>query len=234
MAREAHLVRDHQHGHAFVRELAHDQQHFAAQFRIERAGRLVEQQHLGRHRQRAGDRHPLLLAARQPRRIGVAFVGEVDLDQKLLGDGDGLVARHALHPKRRLDQVFQHRHVRPQIEVLEHHADVGPHGALRGLGLPVGLGDADRCALHDDAALARLFEQGEATQQRRLARAARPHDADHVALHHRQRDAGQHLMRAEPLGHLFRHDDRRLRHRSPTLPHRAYPPSQHKQFLCLE
>ena len=39
MAREAHLVRDHQHGHAFERELAHDQQHLAAQFRIERRGR---------------------------------------------------------------------------------------------------------------------------------------------------------------------------------------------------
>src|ERR1700704_6952912 len=42
MAREAHLVRHHQHGHAFERELAHDQQHLAAKLRVERRRRLVE------------------------------------------------------------------------------------------------------------------------------------------------------------------------------------------------
>ena len=41
-----------------------------------------------------------------------------------------------------------------------------------------------------------------------------PDDADHVALHHRQADARQHLVLAEPLGYVLRLDDRRSRHRS--------------------
>ena len=65
---------------------------------------------------------------------------------------------------------------------------------------------------HDDAALARGLEQGDAAQQGRLARAAWTHDADDIALHHRQRDARQHLVRAEFLRHSVSHDDRRAGH----------------------
>ena len=85
VAREAHLVRDDQHRAAFLRQRAHHAQHFADQLRIERRGRLVEQHHLRLHRQGAGDRHALLLAARQMRRIVVALLGDADLGEQRLG-----------------------------------------------------------------------------------------------------------------------------------------------------
>ena len=44
-------------------ELDHHVEHFLDHLGVERRGRLVEQHDLGRHAQRARDRHALLLAA---------------------------------------------------------------------------------------------------------------------------------------------------------------------------
>ena len=63
LAREAHLVRDHHHGHAFLGELDHHVEHLVDHLRVERRGRLVEQHRDRVHRQRARDRDALLLAA---------------------------------------------------------------------------------------------------------------------------------------------------------------------------
>ena len=82
---EAELVRDQQHGAALLGERADHAQHLADQLGIERRGRLVEQQQLGIHGQRAGDGDALLLAAREVRRIGLGLVGEADPRQLLLG-----------------------------------------------------------------------------------------------------------------------------------------------------
>src|SRR6266404_6863396 len=65
VAGKAHLVADHDHGHAAFAQGAHDLEHRAYQLRIERAGRLVEQHHPGLQRDGARDGHPLLLAARE-------------------------------------------------------------------------------------------------------------------------------------------------------------------------
>ena len=58
---EAHLVRHHHHCFALFRQLLHDAQHFANEFRIQRGSRFVKQQHFRLHRQRTGDRNTLLL-----------------------------------------------------------------------------------------------------------------------------------------------------------------------------
>ena len=58
--------------------------HLRAQPRIEVAERLVEQQHLGLEHQRARDRHPLLLAARQRRRRTIRKVLHLDQRQRSL------------------------------------------------------------------------------------------------------------------------------------------------------
>ena len=64
-------------------EVAHHLEHLADELGIERRGRLVEQHELRPHRQRAGDRDALLLAARELDRVGVALVGEPDpLEQR--------------------------------------------------------------------------------------------------------------------------------------------------------
>ncbi len=63
LAGEAHLVGDDHHRHALRGEVLHDAEHVADELGVEGAGRLVEQHHLGVHRQRPGDGDPLLLAA---------------------------------------------------------------------------------------------------------------------------------------------------------------------------
>src|SRR5882724_7088564 len=78
VAGKAHLVADHDHGHAALAEGAHDLEHRAHQLGIERAGRLVEQHDPRLERDRARDGHPLLLAARElPGRV-VGAVGQAD------------------------------------------------------------------------------------------------------------------------------------------------------------
>ena len=76
LAGEAHLVRDHHHGHALLGQVAHDRQDVADQLGVERRGGLVEEHHRGIHREGPGDRGALLLAARQLGRVGVGLVGE--------------------------------------------------------------------------------------------------------------------------------------------------------------
>src|SRR5687768_9261850 len=60
------IVRDVQHGHAQrLLDVSDLSSHAAAQLCVEVAERFVEQEHLWLHDQAAGERHALLLAARQ-------------------------------------------------------------------------------------------------------------------------------------------------------------------------
>ena len=65
-------------------ELAHHVEHLLDQLRVERAGDLVEEHHAGVHRQRPGDRDPLLLAAGEPVGVLVDLVGEADAGEQRL------------------------------------------------------------------------------------------------------------------------------------------------------
>ena len=66
---KAHLVRDHDHRHATLREFAHDVEDLTDQFRIKRRSDLVEKHEFRFHGQGTGDGNPLLLATRQLARI---------------------------------------------------------------------------------------------------------------------------------------------------------------------
>ena len=59
--------------------------HLLAQLEVERAERLVEQQHLRAVDQRAGERHALALAAGELVGAAVAVVAEAHLLERLLG-----------------------------------------------------------------------------------------------------------------------------------------------------
>src|ERR1700694_3675073 len=78
VAGKAHLVADHDHGHAALAQRAHDREHRAHQLRIERARRLVEQHDPRLERDRARDGHALLLTARELARRVAGAVGEAD------------------------------------------------------------------------------------------------------------------------------------------------------------
>jgi hypothetical protein len=75
-------VGDHDHRHSFLGQLAHHPQDFVAQFRVQRAGRFVEEHHLRLHGQGAGDGHALLLSAGKLRRISVRLVFQADLGEQ--------------------------------------------------------------------------------------------------------------------------------------------------------
>src|SRR5690606_6925079 len=62
LAGEAHLVGDHDHCHAVLRELHHGVENFADHLRVKRGRRLVEQDQLRVHRKCAGNGNALLLA----------------------------------------------------------------------------------------------------------------------------------------------------------------------------
>src|SRR6218665_4022096 len=71
---KAHFMGHHDHGHAAMRQFAHHVEHLLHHFGVECRGGLVKQHHLGLHPHRPGDRHPLLLAARELPRVFVRML----------------------------------------------------------------------------------------------------------------------------------------------------------------
>ncbi|EDT37552.1 hypothetical protein BamMEX5DRAFT_6674 [Burkholderia ambifaria MEX-5] len=157
------------------------------------------------HRERARDRDALLLAARQVRRILLLDARrEADLLEIRAGAILGFLLRDAEHVDGCFHHVLDHVHVRPEIEVLEHHRQLGAY-ALQLLRIGraqrarlVG-GGAHFLAVDDDAARVRLFEEVDTAQHRALAGTGRADHADHVARVRLQRHALEHLVVAVPL-----------------------------------
>ena len=110
---------------------AHHRQHLADQLGIERRGRLVEQHQLGSHRERPGDRHALLLAARETMRKVVEHGPTAVPPQQPHARAAASARDLAIDLDRRLDDVLQRRQVVEQVEVLEHHADARLGARLR-------------------------------------------------------------------------------------------------------
>ncbi|KAG1430670.1 hypothetical protein G6F57_022999 [Rhizopus arrhizus] len=111
-----------------------------AQFGIQRGGGLVEQHQLGLDGQRPGNGHALLLAARQVGGPGVGLFGHAALRQQFLGARAGAFQGPLLHGQQTFHHVADHRLVRKQLKVLEHHAGLLAHALhLFARQLPSGL-----------------------------------------------------------------------------------------------
>jgi hypothetical protein len=110
--------------------------------------------------ERAGERHPLLLAAREL--TGLAFLkpGQRDLGQRRLHATLDLGPRHLAHAEPK-GHVLRHRAMREERIGLEHHAHVAP--VHRQVG--------DVLATDMDAAGVRQFEARDHAQRRGLAAA---------------------------------------------------------------
>ena len=91
---------------------------------VERAERLVEQQHLRLGRERARERDALALAARELRRHRVLVALELHQAQQLHARGRGSRPSGRLRTRRPKRDVVEHRHVPEERVVLEHEADV--------------------------------------------------------------------------------------------------------------
>ena len=190
-------MRDDHHRHAASGQISDDAEHVADQFGIERRSRLVEQHHLRIHGQRAGDGHALLLAAGKLGRERLDLVAEADALEQFSGGLLRLGARFAAHFHRRDRHVLQHAQMREQVELLKDHAQ---QLRLHGVGhLPA----VHAAAVNIDFAGIDLLQTGDAARQSALARSAGADDRNHFSLVDVQRDAFQHVERAERLMQIF-------------------------------
>ena len=177
--------------------------HLAADQRIERRKRLVEEPDFGLDRQRAGNAHPLLLAAGKFARIMVFAAVEADELDHLLRALCLLRLGDALDHQREGD-IFEDGQMRQQGEMLEHHAHLVA-ADLDELGFAC---LQQVAAVEGDSAIGRLDQARQASHQRRLARSRQAHDDEDLALMdidigaaHRadQLCLGQGLRRCSPL-----------------------------------
>ena len=180
-------MRDDDHGHAGVRQLLHNIEHFADHLGVERARRLVKEHDLRVHGERTHDGDALLLAAGECGRIAVAPVGQADAGKELVRLCIRLRLRHELRLHGRERDILAHGHVRKQVEVLEHHAHLAAHG------VDIHLRVGDLRAGKGDGTGRRLLEQVQAAQERRLAGAGGADD-DHV------------FAGADVLGNIIEHE----------------------------
>ena len=97
--------------------------HLLAQLQVERAERLVEQQHARPVDERPGERDALPLAAGQLGRLPLLVALEADHAERVGDAPRALVARH-LPDHQAVADVVADRHVREQGVVLEHGVDV--------------------------------------------------------------------------------------------------------------
>ncbi len=151
--------------------------HLLAELEVERAERLVEQQHSGLVDQRPGERDALTLPAAQLVRATFAELAEADDVEHLTGATTTLGPTDTFHLEPVLD-VLADGHVGEQRVVLEHRVDVAVVGGDVG----------DVLAGEQDRPRRRLLEPGDHPQHRRLAGAGRAEQREELAGSDRQRD----------------------------------------------
>ncbi|CFE00875.1 Uncharacterised protein [Bordetella pertussis] len=171
-----------------------------AQLLVQRRQRLVQQQDAQVVDQRAGQRHALLLAARQLARIARAVAAQLHLLERLLGAPARLLAADAAYRQRKA-HVLLHRHVGKQRIALEHHAKAARLGRLSG----------DRGALVENVARGRRDEPGDRHQGGRLARPGRTEQGQELARAQLEIDAAQRLECAKALVQRAHAQQRRRR-----------------------
>ena len=166
-----------------------------ADLRVERAERLVEQQHARLVSQRACERDALLLAARELARQPLIVAFERDEPEQLGAPAPAVRAPHAASAQRELD-VVGHRHVAEQRVVLEDEAD-----------LALARADVrDVAAVQHDAAVVDRRQARDRPQQRALAAAGRAEQHEQLAFLDLRGDVADGRGAAEILGYLLESD----------------------------
>jgi hypothetical protein len=155
--------------------------HALAGHLVQRAERLVHQQQRGPARQRAGDRHALLHAARELARPVVGELREPDQLEQLVGACAAPGPALAVQLQRQLD-VGADGPPLEQAGLLEGDAVVLVEARL-----------ARRLAVDERGALRRLDQVGDDAQQRRLAAARRADERHELAGGDAEVDARERL-----------------------------------------
>ena len=169
--------------------------HVFAQLQIERAERLVEQQHLRPVDQRAGERDALALAAGELARPARAVARQLDHFERGLRLALALGLADALDHQA-VGDVVEHVQMREERVVLEDRVDVAP----------VGRDALGALAENLDAAGCRLLEAGDQAQAGGLARAGWSEHGEELALADVEVDGIDGPDRAEVARHLLEGD----------------------------
>src|SRR5215470_4576356 len=168
----------------FALELLELELHAVAELLVERAQRLVEEEHGGARDEGAGQGHSLLLTARELARIASPVRGKLHEGEGLSDPPLDLRARHAGHAKSE-GHVLEDGAVGEQRVVLEDHAHVAA----------VGRHLVHALALDEDVARRRFHEARHRTEARGLSAAGGAEEREELARLHGEGDAveGQRL-----------------------------------------
>ena len=150
--------------------------HDIAEFRVQRAQRLVEQKRQRLAHDGPAERHALAVAARQARNRAIQQMRDPQRARRLVDTALHLAAQHPLRPER-IGDIRAHVHVRVEREQLEHERNVALRCAL----------ERHVLAAQQDAAGRRQFEPGDHAQRGGLAAAGGPEQAEEVAVGHGER-----------------------------------------------
>ena len=175
--------------------------HLVAEPGVEVGQRLVQQQERRLEHERAREREPLLLAAREVGRGPAGRVVETHDGERALHAGLELAAGRPPAPRQhgqREGRVREHVHVRPDRVRLEHH----PEPALAGRHLDPSRRREQRPAADLDLALVRPLQAGEAAQRGRLPAPGRAEQREQLALRRLERDAVDGRNRLAPAAGL--------------------------------
>jgi hypothetical protein len=170
--------------------------HGPANLLVERGKRLIEQKHARRRRQRASQRHPLLLAAAE---IGYALVGEAGEADKVDHLGDAPADLRTRHPAdfEAVPYIFRDVHVGEHGILLEHHAEVASPGRH----------PRDILSVNLDSPRIRGDQAGDHAQDRRFPRSARTEEGEELPAADGQRQpVGGHCP-SEPLRQTIELED---------------------------
>ena len=153
--------------------------HIEPQALVERAEWLVEKEHFRLDRQRARDRHALLLASGELSRKPITKVGETHDLEKSVDNSPHFPAWHAarFEPVR---DVVRDGQMGEQRVALEHDADVAPVGGQV----------VDRFAVNPHRPPGLPHESGHDAQQRRLAASGWTEERNDLAGAHAERHIG--------------------------------------------
>ena len=198
--------------------------HLFAEFLVERAKRLVEQQHLRPLYQRPGQRDTLALAAGELRGTPPGIAGQLDQIQHLLDLGTDLRLGETRFTQAEGD-VRSYVEVREYRVVLEHHV----HG-------PQVRGDRRHGLVVDvDLACTGRLEARQHAQQGRLAATRGPQQREELAALYFQVDIVDSVNRAKTLRHTADRDDASLVHApGPSrVPLSDWPPHRRTQSVIL-
>ncbi len=124
---EIHFMGDDQHGFAGLRQIFDDSLHFAYHGGVQGAGRFIQQDDIGIHREGAGNGYALLLTAGESIRITVGAVCHADLFQQTQAFIVGFLGGFAQQFHGGIHGVFDNRQVAEEVKRLENHAHFLPN-----------------------------------------------------------------------------------------------------------